>query len=234
MTCAKIVRQLKSLGTAQNRKVMARHGAPPNYAGVSFANIEKIRKQIVREYKKDTDQQHQFAMKLWEADVCEAKILATMLADPHQLTKTRARQMIKPVNYFMLSNYLGGLFARADFAVELMEEQMRSKKEFIRHNGYDILLTILKNGQPKLAKQQCQDYLKQLETDIHNSPNRSRSAMNWALIGMGTYRDDMYKKVVAAAKRIGKVDVDHGETNCKTPDAIAYIAKSRAHRAKKK
>ena len=38
----------------------------------------------------------------------------------------------------------------------------------------------------------------------------------------------------AAAKRIGKVDVDHGETGCKTPDAAPYIAKAAAHRKKKR
>jgi len=39
---------------------------------------------------------------------------------------------------------------------------------------------------------------------------------------------------LAAAKRIGKVEVDHGETGCKTPDAAAYIRKVLDHRRKKK
>ena len=30
---------------------------------------------------------------------------------------------------------------------------------------------------------------------------------------------------MAAAKRIGKIDVDHGATSCKTPDAIPYMKK---------
>ncbi len=33
-------------------------------------------------------------------------------------------------------------------------------------------------------------------------------------------------KAIEAAKRIGKVEVDHGETNCKTPDAAPYIEKA--------
>jgi hypothetical protein len=31
---------------------------------------------------------------------------------------------------------------------------------------------------------------------------------------------------VAAATRIGKVDVNHGDTNCKTPEAVFYIEKA--------
>ena len=37
----------------------------------------------------------------------------------------------------------------------------------------------------------------------------------------------------AAARRIGTVEVDHGETGCKTPDAEPYIKKTLAHRKKK-
>ena len=36
-----------------------------------------------------------------------------------------------------------------------------------------------------------------------------------------------------AARRIGEVHVDHGETGCKTPDAAAYIQKMADRAAKK-
>jgi hypothetical protein len=45
------------------------------------------------------------------------------------------------------------------------------------------------------------------------------------------------KRALDASKRIGTVEVDHGETGCKTPDAAPYIRKmverSRAKAAKK-
>jgi hypothetical protein len=53
-----------------------------------------------------------------------------------------------------------------------------------------------------------------------------------ALIAIGIYRPALTKDAVATAKRIGKVAVDHGETSCKTPDAIPYI--ERALKRKKK
>jgi hypothetical protein len=57
--------------------------------------------------------------------------------------------------------------------------------------------------------------------------------MNNALINIGVRSSALQKKAIAAAKRIGKVEVDHGETGCKTPDAVAYIKKTVAHRKKK-
>jgi hypothetical protein len=38
---------------------------------------------------------------------------------------------------------------------------------------------------------------------------------------------------MAAAKRIGTVDVDHGDTACKTPDAAATIDKTWVHSTSK-
>jgi hypothetical protein len=50
--------------------------------------------------------------------------------------------------------------------------------------------------------------------------------MNSALIGIGINKPALRKKAIEAARRIGKVEVDHGETNCKTPDAVPYIEKA--------
>jgi hypothetical protein len=39
---------------------------------------------------------------------------------------------------------------------------------------------------------------------------------------------------LAAAARIGPVEVDHGETGCKTPDAAAYIKRGSDRHGKKR
>ncbi len=57
--------------------------------------------------------------------------------------------------------------------------------------------------------------------------------MNGALIAIAMRSPDLQKKAVAAAKRIGKVEVDHGDTACETPDAASYIKKM-VERQKKK
>ena len=72
-----------------------------------------------------------------------------------------------------------------------------------------------------------------IEATIHGEENRVREAMNLALIGIGVRNAKCRKAALAAARRIGKVEVDHGDTGCKTPDAAAYIMKTIAHQAGK-
>ena len=62
---------------------------------------------------------------------------------------------------------------------------------------------------------------------IKSAPNRVRYAMNNFVICCGTYVAPLADKAVAAAKKMGRVDVDMGNTACTVPEAESYILKSR-------
>lgn len=53
-----------------------------------------------------------------------------------------------------------------------------------------------------------------------------KEAMNSALIAIGIRNEDLERQTIGIAREIGKVEVDHGATSCKTPDAESYIKKS--------
>lgn len=57
--------------------------------------------------------------------------------------------------------------------------------------------------------------------------------MNMSLISIAIYCKGMKKEAIETARRMGSVWVDHGETNCKTPDAVGYIKKASARNSKK-
>ena len=76
-------------------------------------------------------------------------------------------------------------------------------------------------------------HLATIEGEIHARKNRVRDAMNSALIAIGIRNDALEEQALAAATRIGKVEVDHGETGCKTPDAADYIRRTLDRRRQK-
>jgi hypothetical protein len=53
--------------------------------------------------------------------------------------------------------------------------------------------------------------------------------MNNALIAIGIRNHAMEVQAMTVAAQVGVVSVDHGDTNCKTPDAASYIQKTIAH-----
>ena len=60
---------------------------------------------------------------------------------------------------------------------------------------------------------------------MHTAPNRVRYQMNSFIISVGSYVKPLLAKAKAAAKKVGPVEVDMGDTACKTPLATDYIAK---------
>ena len=220
-----IYSKLKGFGTAQNVKVYRRHGAGNKLFGVSIANQKKLKKMI------KTD--HTLAQKLWSTGNEDARILGALVADPEKLTLKEAESWLKDVHFYLVSNYLAILVSQTPFATKASAKWRKSKKEYFLHCGYDVLATLLKNGEV-FEKTELEKILTEIEKKIHAAPNRGRSAMNGALIAIGTYGKGLKGAAIASSKRIGPVMVDHGDTSCKTPDATSYIRKAHAHRAKRR
>ncbi len=225
MNLKECMKTLESLGTAQNRKVYARHGFPEPMFGVSWANFGKLKKQI------KTD--HDLALKLWATGNTDARLLATMVVDPEKMKASDVDAWAKHINCYAVADAFSGVVKRTPHVMSRMKKWTKSRGEWTLTAGWN-LVTNLAMVDDSLDDAFFEDRLAEIERIIHTAPNRARYAMNNTLINIGIRNKNLEKKAIAAAKRIGKVEVDHGETNCNTPDAASYIAKTLAHRAKKK
>jgi len=212
-----ILATLKKLGKPQTAAIYKRHGSGANVFGVLTSEIAKLQKRI----KID----HALALELWKTGNAEARILALQVSDPQKLNRTTANRLVKDGQTRFLGCYLAGLVARSPIAAQTMSDWMKSSEEFLREMGYGIFAARLKDDPGSISDVDAEKTLVTIENEIHRSPNWSRHAMNAALISIGILKPTLRTKAVAAAKRLGKTVVDHGETSCKTPDAIAYIAK---------
>jgi len=216
--------ELKRLGTAQNRKVYGRHGAAGPMFGVSYANLGKLQKKI----KVD----HDLAVKLWATGNHDARVLAVKIADPDRLTVREAEAWVKDCRDHVITAALAGFVSRSPVAQKRMEKWTRSRDEWVGATGWSVLSHLAGEGSV-LSTDYLALFIDKIEAKISAAPNRTRYSMNNALISIGALSPVLQKKAMAAARRIGKVEVDHGETGCKTPDAVDYITRTVAHRKKK-
>lgn len=192
--------------------------------GVSFANLKALKKKI------KTDQR--MAERLWNSGNHDARVLATMIADPQGMRAIELERWVRDLDNYVVADAFSSFVSRTPFAQAKAEKWLVSRKEFIGQAGYN-LLAYLAMGDNDLPNTYFVDHLKRIEAGIDNCANRTRHAMNQALIAIGLRNPALKRRAVAAARRIGEVEVDHGETSCKTPNAVDYIAKVEARRAKK-
>jgi len=216
MNATSVLRELEGLGNEQTRKTYRRHGVRGEAYGVNYAPLGRLAKRL------KTD--HALAEKLWASGNHDARILATMIADPAATTGVELDKWIREVDNYVLADALAGLVSRTPVARKKMEKWTRSTHEWVGRIGWAILAR-LAMADSTLTDSDYERYLEEIERRIHGSRNRVRDAMNMAVIAIGLRSAAFEKKAVGAAKRIGRVEVDHGETGCKTPDAVEYITK---------
>lgn len=209
-----VMQQLAARGTAQNRKIYARHGATEPMFGVSFADLYKLQKSIGVD--------HALAWQLWGTGNHDARVLATLVADGGRFTAAEVKRWQKGIDNHVLGDALAKVAAKGPAALAAGLQCIARKDEWTSVFGWLLLASAV--GDAALADQEFAALLPQIVATLQKAPNYTRHAMNSCVIAIGC-RPSLRAQALAAAKRIGVVTVDHGQTSCKTPDAADYILK---------
>lgn len=215
---------LQKAGTEQNRQTYRRHGAPDPVWGVSWGTLRSLAKQI----KVNQD----LAQKLWASGNTDARTLAALVADPARLDAATAARWIAEARYHVLVDEVAGVIARSSLAITCMAEWVGSDDEWLARAGWTVMSRLAAEARD-VPDASFTPYIAMIERRIAEAPDRVKAAMNRALIAIGCRSAEMAEAAIAAARRIGPVDVDHGDTACQTPDAEAYIRKTRGRQGKK-
>lgn len=224
MTLAEAMKTLEKAGSEQTRKTYRRHGAQEPMFGVSFATLKALVKKIGVD--------HELALALLETKNHDARMLAIKIADPARMKPAELDRLARH-NTRMCGGYVAMLAAEGPHGASKAKEWLASSDPVVRASGW-TLAGFVSTADETTPDAWFLDRLAQIEKSIHTVSNAEREAMNRAVITIGGRNLALKKAAIATAKRIGKVEVDHGDTDCKTPDAVAYIEKTWAHAVAKK
>ncbi len=225
MTLVDAMTALAAEGSEQTRKTYMRHGAKEPLFGVSFAALKVLVKRIGVD--------HDLAFALWGTGNADARMLAVKIADPAAMTEGDLDRWARDGMARMCTGYVSCLAGEGPHGLSRAKAWLASEDESLRCSGWSLAGHLAMRDET-IPDAWFLDRIAQIEKTIRSAPNAERYAMNGALISLGCRNAVLRKAAVAAAKRIGTVDVDHGDTSCKTPAAADYIEKTWAHAVSKK
>lgn len=219
MTLDEVMADLQAHGSEQTKKVLTRHGAREPFFGVKIEHL----KTIVKKVKKD----HALALAVYDTGNSDAMYLAALICDPAAMTKAQLSKWVKAAYWYMLACYsVAWAAAESRFGRELALEWIGSKKEMIASAGWSTYAGLLAlKPDEDLDHDEIVGLLDRVEAGIAAAPNRVKYAMNSFVIAVGSYVPTLTAKAKATGRAVGKVTVDMGDTDCKVPDAVAYIDK---------
>ncbi|MGC1272831.1 MAG: DNA alkylation repair protein [Planctomycetaceae bacterium] len=214
-----VMAALKAKGSVQTRKTYARHGVTIDMDGVSIADLKVIAKAIKG--------RQDLALELFDTGHYDAMYLAGLVADGSKMSKARLESWAKQATAAPIAEYtVPWVAVESPFARELARRWIDSKRESIATTGWNTwsgLVAIMPDDDLDLAE--IRAILERVVREIAKSPNKVRYTMNGFVIAVGGAVKPLLKEAKAAAKKIGVVTVDMGDTACKVPLATAYIEK---------
>ena len=223
MNAQAVLTELQRLGKPKTIKIYARHGVTGPCYGVNHADLKPLVKKIGRN--------HDVALGLWDSGVHDARVVATMIAEPEKMTRGDVERWLSDCTNYVITEAVAGVASKMPDGLEMARSWIEQGGEWTTTAGWRVVAS---NGtMGTLTSHDVDAMLAKIQLGIHAQPNRTRHAMNSVLISIGGYEASLRPRVLAVARAIGTVHVDHGETGCVTPDASAYIAKMVAHQAAK-
>lgn len=214
-----VLNVLRGLASTQTRKTLLRHGAPPDTLGVKIGDLKPLVKQLKGN--------QELALALYETGQPDAMVLAGMIAGGAQMTKAQLNAWAKGATWRMLAGTTVPAVAVENRAArELALKWIASKKESIAVCGWATYSGIVATRpDEELDLEEIEGLLDRVVAEIDDAPNQARSMMNGFVISVGSYVRPLLAKAKRAAKAIGEVSVDMGDTACQVPIASEYIAK---------
>lgn len=224
MSLGEALKVLERAGFAQTRKTYLRHGASEPLFGVSFATLKGLVKRIGVD--------HELAGALWASGNFDARNLAVKIADPARMMSADLDRWVRESRSGLLLPYVAMLAAEGPWGSAKADAWLASKDPAARRTAWALVGQLVSRGEPG-PDAWFGELLIRIERELPRAPSAEREAMNAALIAVGGRSPALRKAATAVARRLGKVEIDHGDTACRTPDAAAQLEKTWAHATSK-
>lgn len=184
MEVSAVVNHLKTLANPEKIKGIARFGIPVDQAlGITMPQLRQFARIIGRDQA--------LADALWQLPIHEAKLLASIVAEPKEFTIEKADSWMKDLySWDTCDQFCLNLLIKTPYVLDLPERWAVQSGEYQKRASMAILAVIAVHKK-ELGDQQLLDY-KPLMKDASSDPrNFVKKAVNWAIRQIGKRNENL-------------------------------------------
>ncbi len=199
MNCDDILKQLKFFSNPKAIEGMARFGITPERTyGISIPNLRKMAKEIGKD--------HNLAQELWESNIRETRILASMVDEPNKVTEKQMESWAKGFDYWEICDQCCmNLFEKTEFAYQKTVKWSEREEEFVKRAGF-VLMARLAVSDKKATDEKFVKFFPIIKREAADGRNFVKKAVNWALRQIGKRNPNLNKRAIEVAKEIQKMN----------------------------
>ncbi|CAH2714601.1 hypothetical protein BACCIP111895_01773 [Neobacillus rhizosphaerae] len=196
-----VMQELEALGKERIKKTYLSNGAHEPLFGVATGAMKPHAKKI----KKNQP----LAEQLYATGNYDAMYFAGIIADPMTMTEADFERWMDAAYFYMLSDYVVAVtLAETDIAQAVADKWIASGEELRMSAGWSCYCWLLGNRpDSEFSANKIASMLDQVENTIHDSPARTKSAMNNFIYTVGISYLPLHDKAVETAKAVGPVEI---------------------------
>ena len=190
---------LKSRSTRATLEGMARYAIPSDHAyGVAMKDIKALGKTLGRSQP--------LALALWATGVYEARMLASFVGDPEQLTAAQMDRWCKDFDNWAFCDAMSfNLFDRTPHAWSKVAQWSTRRNEFEKRTAFALLWSLSVHDKAA-GNDAFVRGLELIEREAADDRNFVKKATNMALRAIGKRNRPLNAAAVAVARRLAKSD----------------------------
>jgi 3-methyladenine DNA glycosylase AlkD len=194
-----MIRKLNELGDRSRLVGMERYGIDTRKAlGVSIPELRKLARQVGRD--------HELAVALWDSEIHEARILASMLDDPAQVTEAQMEAWVHDLDSWDVCDQVcANLFDRTRFAFRKAVQWSAREDEFVKRAGF-ALMACAAVHRKDAPDSQFETFLPIIRVESTDDRNYVRKAVSWALRQIGKRSPELNARAIETARQIQRLD----------------------------
>jgi 3-methyladenine DNA glycosylase AlkD len=194
MDVAEVLARLEELGDRDATKGRARFGLREEGYGVSLPKLRKLAKEIGKD--------DALAKALWRAEVHDARMLATLVADPAALTRAQAERWLEDVRSWDLCDGLAlNVFDKTAWAWKAAPEWAAREPEWVKRAGLATMAGLAWHAKDA-PDARFMAYFAVVERAALDERNYVKKAASWALRQMGKRSPALRTRALASARRL--------------------------------
>ena len=199
MDADEVLARLRSLANPGDLAGMARVGIPTGHAlGISLYTLRKLAKEI--------GNAHTLAGELWASGIHEARMLATMVDDPEQVSDKQMEAWVLDFHSWDICDQCcSNLFDRTPHAYRKVEEWSRRDEEFVKRAGF-VLMATLSVHDKKADDRVFREFFPLIIREATDDRLYVRKAVNWALRQIGKRNITLNREAIRVAEEIRGID----------------------------
>jgi 3-methyladenine DNA glycosylase AlkD len=192
-----VLGELRKLADPKARESLAYFGvhAPKAY-GISAPVLHTLARRIGRDQK--------LAEQLWSSGIYEARILAPLIGEPHEITSAQMERWVRDfASWDVVDTVCCYLYAFAKPAWEKTYRWSERRDEFQKRAAFS-LVAYLSYKDKSSEDARFEEFLAVIERESNDERNFVRKAVNWALRNIGKRNLRLNRAAIRSAERIRK------------------------------